>query len=325
MCDARSTDTEVAAALRAASSVVVCGHVTPDGDAIGSVLGLTLALRSAGIDAVPTLADERDVPVTYRFLQGSDLFRQAATLEAPDVFVVLDTPNWPRLGVAEPLAKAARTVIVIDHHSDDACFGHLNLVDATAASSSAIVWRLLPLLGVTPDAAIAAACYTGLLTDTGRFSYGNTSPTALREAADMIQAGANAFDIYTRVYESRSSCALNLLGRVLARITIAPGNRVAYSWMTEEDLSETGARNADTENIVDVVRQVERVDAVAFFKEQPDATKVSLRAKCPTLDVGTVARDLGGGGHVAAAGVSLPVRLEEAVSTILSRLPGGQA
>lgn len=324
MCDARSTDLEVASALRGAASVAVCAHVTPDGDAVGSVLGLTLALRQAGIEAVPTLADDRDVPVTYRFLPGAELYRRVSEVEAPDVFVALDTPSWARLGVAEPLARRAATVIVIDHHSDDACYGHMNLVDPAAASTSAIVWRLLPLLGITPDEAIATACYTGLLTDTGRFSYGNTSPRALRDAAGMIEAGADAFDIYTRVYESRSSCALNLLGRVLARITVAPGNRVAYSWMTEDDLRETGARNADTENIVDVVRQVEKVDAVVFFKEQPDVTKVSLRAKCPTLDIGAIAREFGGGGHFAAAGASLPVRLEEAIQVVLSRLPGAQ-
>jgi phosphoesterase RecJ-like protein len=325
MCDARSTDAEVAAALLAAPSVVLCAHVTPDGDAIGAVLGLTLALRKAGVRAVPTLADDRDVPVTYRFLEGADLYRPIAELEAPDTFVVLDTPSWPRLGIGEPLARASRQVIVIDHHADDACFGALNLVDVGAASTASIVWRLLPLLGVTPDKAIASACYTALLTDTGRFSYGNTSSLALRDAAAMLDAGADAFNIYTRVYESRSSCALNLLGRVLARITTAPGGRVAYSWMTEADLTETGAGNADTENIVDVVRQVEKVDAVVFFKEQSDVTKVSLRAKCPTLDIGSVARELGGGGHFAAAGASLPVRLEEAIQVVLSRLPGGAA
>lgn len=325
MCDARSTRADVAERLLKARSVVVCAHVTPDGDAVGAVIALTLALRSAGLHAVPTLADDHGVPITYRFLNGADLYRPVCELEPPDVFVALDTPSWSRLGVAEPLARSAGTLVVIDHHADDACFGDLNLVDPAAASTGSIVWSLLPLLGVEADTDIASACYAALLTDSGRFSYGNTTPDALREAAAMIEAGADAFGIYSRIYEARTACALNLLGRVLARITVADGRRVAYSWMTDADLTETGARAEDTENIVDVVRQVERVDAVVFFKEQADGTKVSLRAKCPTLDVGAIAREFGGGGHFAAAGAFLPMSLDETRATILERLPGGCA
>lgn len=318
-------DARIASELLGARSVVVCAHVTPDGDAVGSVIALTLALRAAGVHATPTLADDHGVPVTYAFLEGADLFRPVSELTAPELFVALDTPNWARLGVAAPLARAAARVAVIDHHVDNQAFGTLHLVDTTAASTGSIIWRLLPLLRVEPTRSIAAACYTALMTDTGRFSYGNTSPRALRDAASMIEAGADAFDLYTRIYESRSSSALALLGRVLARITLTPDGRVAYSWMTDADLAETGARAEDTENIVDVVRQVEGVDAVALFKEQTDCTKVSLRAKAPGLDVGAVARAFGGGGHVAAAGATIDGRLDEALRLVLDRLAGGAA
>jgi bifunctional oligoribonuclease and PAP phosphatase NrnA len=325
MCDSSASESQVASALLAAGSVVVCGHVTPDGDAVGSVLALTLALRGAGVNAVATLADDHPAPGRYRFLAGCELYSPASELEPPDVFVVLDTPNWARLGIAEPLARSARTVIVIDHHADDACFGHLNLVDATAASTASIIWRLMPLLGVTPDERIASACYVALMTDTGRFSYGNADARAHRDAADMIEAGADALRAYTRVYESRSPAALALLGRVLSRITLTNERRVAYSWMTEADLTETGALAEDTENIVDVVRQTARVDVVAFFKQQPEEVKISLRAKGPTFDVGAVARAFGGGGHRAAAGTALPLPLETAIRTVMALLPGGAA
>lgn len=325
MCEKAASEVRVASALLTATSVVVCGHVTPDGDAVGSVLALTLALREAGVDAHATLADNHPVPGTYRFLDGCELYRPASELEPPDVFVVLDTPRWSRLGIAEPLARSARQVVVVDHHADDACFGHLNLVDVTAASTASIIWRLIPLLGVTPDERIASACYVALMTDTGRFSYGNATARAHREAAEMIDAGADALRAYTRVYESRSAAALALLGRVLSRVTLANGGRVAYSWMTEADLAETGALAEDTENIVDVVRQTGRVDAVAFFKQQAGEVKVSLRAKCPAVDVSAIARSFGGGGHRAAAGTSLPLPLERAVETILALLPGAAA
>lgn len=323
--DLPAVDAAVAAALLGSSRAIVCAHVTPDGDAVGAVLALTMALRGLGIDAQATLADHRAAPSSYAFLDGFGLYRPAADLEPADVFVALDTPSFSRLGVAAPLARAARTLVVIDHHADNESFGTIDLVDTSAASACSIVWRLLRVLGVTPDTAIASACYAGLMTDTGRFSYGNTTPSALRDAAAMIEAGANARAIYTRIYESRSAASLALLGRVLSRVTVANGGRVAYSWMTDADLSETGALAEDTENIVDVVRQVGAVDAVVFFKEQHDAVKVSLRAKCPTLDVAAVAHRFGGGGHTAAAGAAAPLPLESAIEAVLALLPGASA
>jgi phosphoesterase RecJ-like protein len=212
--------------------------------------------------------------------------------------------------------------VVIDHHVDCESYGTLGLADTSAASTSSIVWRLLPALGTAADPAIASACYAGLITDTGRFSYGNTTPLALRDAAAMIEAGADARSIYTRIYESRSAASLALLGRVLSRVTLANGGRIAYSWMSDADLAETGAIAEDTENIVDVVRQIGAVDAVVFFKAQHDSVKVSLRAKCPTLDVAAVAHTFGGGGHTAAAGAAAPLPLESAIEAVLAQLPG---
>jgi phosphoesterase RecJ-like protein len=317
-----ASEAAVAKALLGATRVILCAHVTPDGDAVGSALGLAMALRKAGVDAVPTLADHHPAPVTYGFLEGFDLYEAVDTLTPADVFVALDTPSPQRLGHAERLASAAQTLVVLDHHADCADFGSLELLDAGAASTCSIVWRLLPFLAVEPDAAIASACYAGLLTDTGRFSYGNTTPLALRDAADMIEAGADARRIYTKVYETRSAASLTLLARVLSRITLGNSGRVAYSWMQDADLHETGALPEDTENIVDVVRQIGGVDAVVFFKAQHDSVKFSLRAKCPTLDVAAVAHVFGGGGHAAAAGAAAPLPLDSAIEAVLSHLPG---
>lgn len=315
----------VAKALRSARSVVVCAHVTPDGDAIGSVLGLTLALRAARVPAVPTLADRHPAPSTYAFLEGFDSYRPADELEAPDVFVALDTPTWRRLGIAEQLARAAATLVVVDHHPDGESFGTFRLVDTAAASTASLVWTLLPHLGVAPDASVASACYAALLTDTGRFAYGNTTARALRDAAEMVDAGARAAAISARIYETRSVASLALLGRALSRVTLANGGRVAYSWMGDADLAETGALAEDTENLIDAVRQIGGVEAVAFFKQQHDSVKVSLRAKTPTLDVAAVAKVFGGGGHAAAAGGAAPLPLESAIEAVLARLPGGTA
>jgi bifunctional oligoribonuclease and PAP phosphatase NrnA len=311
--------------LRTAASVVLCAHVGPDGDAIGSTLALTLALRAAGIRAVPTLAEGCDAPPTYAYLPGFSEYRPACTLEVPDVFIALDSPSLPRLGDAAPLAQAAAHTIDLDHHADNHHFGDIDLVDGRAASTGTLVWRLLPALGVPPTPEIAANCYVALMTDTGRFSYANTTAETLRDAAEMIDAGADAARLYSCAYERRSASSLALLGRALSRITIANGGRVAYSWITQADLTETGAAPEETENLVDTVRQTGGVDAVAFFKENGEGTKVSLRAKCPTLDVATVAHAFDGGGHRGAAGASVPAPLEDAITQVLALLPGAGA
>lgn len=321
MPDLEGMDAAVAALLDA-GRVVVCGHVNPDGDSMGSVLGATLALRKRGIDAVPTLAEDRPGPATYAFLPGFAEFASVAGLEAPDVFLALDCPSFERLGVAEPLARAARRLVVIDHHPDCGRFGDISVVDAGAASVGSLIWGALPAFGVTPDPDIASCLYTALMTDTGRFSYSNTTPLALRDAAAMIEAGADPSALYRKVYESRSAASLALLGRTLSRVTLANGGRVVYAWITDEDLAETGAAPEETENLVDAVRQTGRVDAAAFFKASPDGVKVSLRAKCPGLDVGAVARTFGGGGHAAAAGASIQAPLEDAIAQVLALLPG---
>jgi phosphoesterase RecJ-like protein len=291
---------------------------------VGATLGAVLALRSLGIEAVPTLADGRTAPSTYAFLPGHDLYRTADELSTPDVFLALDCPNWSRLGDAECLARSAGTVVVVDHHPDNASYGHINVVDATAASTGQIIWRMLPDLGVTPARDVATCLYVATMTDTGRFSYGNTDARVLRDAAEMVDAGVDAYHAYSAVYEARSASYLRLLGLTLSRVTHTNAGRVAYSWITDEDLAMTGTLPEETEDLVDVVRTVGDVEAVVLFKTDSGSTRVSLRAKA-AFDVGAAARTLGGGGHHAAAGATVSGGLDDALMAVLPLLPGGSS
>jgi bifunctional oligoribonuclease and PAP phosphatase NrnA len=311
-----------ASALTSAGSVVVCAHVDPDGDAIGSVLAACNALRRIGVAAVPTLADDAPVPQTYAFLPGSDLFVRAADITPPDVFLALDTPSPSRLGVAQELADGARLVVVADHHPDNRHFGDVELFDPRAAATGQIVWRLLKHLGVVPTPVIAQCLYVALMTDTGRFSYGNTDRRALRDAANMVIAGADPYAAYDATYEHRSAGSLRLLGLALSRVTVVNGGRVAYSWVSEDDLAATGTTMPETENLVDAVRQLGGVDAVFLAKAVGGHVRISLRSKTGA-DVGAVARVLGGGGHRAAAGATIDGDLDDALAALLPLLPGG--
>lgn len=314
----------VAVALRRASSVVVCAHVRPDGDAIGSVLALTLALRESGVAAVPTLADDRDAPSTYRWLPGAALYTAAKDLAVPSVFVALDTPNLERLGVAAPLAEAAEKLVVIDHHVDAVEYGDVHVLDDTAAATGQLVWRLLEALDITPTPEVALCCYTALLTDTGRFSFQNTTSQALRDAADIIDAGVDPAEVARIVYQSRTRAAIALDGIALSRLQSLNGGLVAYTYVTDEDFEKTGARPEEAEYLPEVVRSVEGSEVAVLLRQRGTEVRGNLRAK-GAFDVGAVARRFGGGGHAAAAGFTVEnSTVDTVIAELLALFPGGE-
>lgn len=313
----------VAVALRRAPSVVICGHYRPDGDSIGSVLGLTLALRELGIGAVPTLGDDRPAPSTYQWLPGAALYTPASQLEVPAVFVALDTPTPERLGVARPLAEAADTLVVIDHHPDATEYGDVHALDHTAAATGQLIWQLFEALDVKPTAEMALCCYTALLTDTGRFSYQNTTSDALRDAADMIDAGVEPSEVARLTYQTRTTASLALEARVMGRLTCVNDNKVAYSWVNDKDFEETGAAAEEAEHLPEAIRVVEGIEVAILLRERGNQIRGNLRAK-GAFDVGAVARTLNGGGHVAASGFTVvDASIEEVLQRLLPQLPGG--
>lgn len=311
-----------AGALRSARSVVIGAHVDPDGDAIGSILGLVHVLDQAGIPAVPVLPSASELPSTYAFLPGADRFRHAADVGSPEVFVSLDSPDLRRLGDGRALATTAGTLIMLDHHPDASAGSAIAVLDSSVAATGCLVWLLAEQLGVSPEAPAATCLYTAVLTDTGRFSYSNTDASTLMLAARMVDAGAHPNEIYSAVYENRTAGAQALLARALGRITIANQGRVAYAWVTDDDYAETGALPPEGENLIDHVRALGGVDAVFLVKTNGHTSRVNLRAK-GTADVGSVARLLGGGGHRAAAGATVEGNLDQVVSRLLPLLPGG--
>lgn len=310
--------------LRKASSVVVCAHVRPDGDAVGSVLGLTLALRAAGIAAVPTLADESPAPATYSFLPGHSLYVSARDLEPPDVFVALDTPVPERLGAARPLADGARSTIMFDHHPDATAFGDICVCDASMAATGQIVWRFLGPLDVAPTAEIALPLYVALATDTGRFSYDNTTPDALRDAAAMLEAGVDPAYAARLVYQERSRASLLIEARAVERLRVVNGGRVAWTYLADDDFAETGALPEEAEHVVDAVRALGGVEVVVLLRQKGSEVRGNLRAKSGA-DVGSVARAFGGGGHRAAAGLTVTDSdIESVLGRLLDVLPGAE-
>jgi phosphoesterase RecJ-like protein len=306
----------VAEAIRSHDRFLVTAHENPDGDALGSLLATKLALDELGKDSVMYLAGEAPLPREYSWMPLDDLRRNVPDDAATRVLLALDCANESRIGPDPEVLHSAPLVVNVDHHHDNTRFGGVNLVVADASSTGEIVRDLLDVLGValTPD--IAEALYIALVTDTGRFQYTNTTPKALRLAAELVEAGADVHKIFQGVYESVQFAKLKLLARALERAEVYVGGRLVISYLLRDDFSEVGAAEPYSEGIIDYLRAVEGADMAALIREPPrgDGPKrrVSLRASADELDVSKIARASGaGGGHRQAAGFSSDDSIEE--------------
>jgi phosphoesterase RecJ-like protein len=311
----------VAEAIRSHDRFLVTTHENPDGDALGSLLATKLALDELGKDSVMYLAGEAPLPREYSWMPLDDLRRKVPDDTATRVLLALDCANESRLGPDPEVLHSAPLVVNVDHHHDNTRFGAVNLVVADASSTGEIVRDLLRELDVdlTPD--IAEALYIALVTDTGRFQYTNTTPKALRLAAELVEAGADVHKIFQGVYESVQFAKLKLLARALERAEVYEGGRLVISYLLRGDFAEVGAAEPYSEGIIDYLRAVEGADMAALIREPPrgDGPKrrVSLRASADELDVSKIARASGaGGGHRQAAGFSSDDSIEEVTAFI---------
>ncbi len=304
----------VADAIRERDRFVLTTHENPDGDALGSLLAAKLALEQLGKDTIMVLHGDAPLPVEYGFMPLGDLQRRWPEDVAERVLLAVDCANESRIADPEVLGRVPLSINV-DHHHDNTRFGRINLVVADASSTGEVLRDLFRELGVelTPD--IAEALYIALVTDTGRFQYTNTTPKALRLAAELVEAGADVHRVFQGVYESVQFAKLKLLARALERAQVYEGGRIVVSYLVRTDFTEVGAPEAYSEGIIDPLRSVEGADMAVLIREPPrhdgPARRVSLRASIDELDVSAIARKSGGGGHRQAAGFSSEASIEE--------------
>lgn len=302
--------------------VYICGHISPDGDAIGSVLGLYNALRQLGRDVTPLLADDTAVlEDKFMCLDGSaSLVRAKDAQSACSLFIAVDTPNPERLGRSAALLHSkADYTITVDHHAVDERMSDLSYTDPDAASTTMLVWRLAGCLGIDRDKSIATCCLTGLMTDCGSFQYQNADAEAFQEAAEMVSAGAQPHLISTQFFQRRSLASIKLEAKAIEHLRLISDGRIAISWVSRGDIEDVHGTKADCEPLINVLRSIDGVTVACMLREQPDGVRGSLRAKDGT-DVSAVAKEYGGGGHKAAAGLTMHCSLELAVDKIAERL-----
>ena len=307
----------VADAIRTNHSFVVATHENPDGDALGSLVATTLALRALGKDAVMYLSGDAPTPAEYRFLDLSDLQRELPADLEERVLLAVDCASERRIGPDPEPTRRAKLVVDVDHHHDNTRFGDVNLIVADASSTAEIVRDVLAELEVELTPKIAEGLYVALVTDTGRFQYSNTTPKALRLAAELVEAGADVHGIFRHVYETVQFAKLKLLARALERAQLFEGGRLVITYLVKEDFPEVGAEEPYSEGIIDYLRAVEGSEMVALIREPPrddgPAHRISLRSSHDEVDVSAIARLRGGGGHPQAAGFSSEESIDEIV------------
>jgi phosphoesterase RecJ-like protein len=292
------------AAISEAKEIVLACHQGPDGDALGSMLALALALRTQGRPVFASWGSDPFVtPRHYAFMPGLDLLSPPdAVPKAPELMITFDCGSFERLGTLEPNARAAKQLIVVDHHVSNDSFGMINLIDPNVAASAVIAYKLIGRLGVALDRDMAACLYTGILTDTGCFKYRNTTPEVHEIAADLIAHDIAHDEIARIVYDTHPVGFLKLVGVALDRAEIIPEASVIWTWITQEDLKRCGIGMEDTDGLIDIVRTADVTEVACILKEQPDGTyKASMRSK-GVANVGAVCESFGGGGHALAAG-----------------------
>ena len=305
----------VVEAIRAHDRFLVTTHENPDGDALGSLLAAHLTLEALGKDSVMFLPGPAPLPGEYRFLPLDGLRRELPDDASERTLLAVDAANESRLGPDAAALRATPYAINVDHHHDNSRFGDVNLVVA-GASSTGEVWRgILTELGVELTPGLAEALYVALVTDTGRFQYANTTPHALRLAAELVEAGADVHKVFQDVYENVQFAKLKLLARALERAQVYEGGGLVVSYLLREDFAEVGAVEPYSEGIIDFLRAVEGAHMAALIREPPrggsPARRVSLRASHDELDVSAIARASGGGGHRQAAGFSSDAPIDE--------------
>lgn len=319
--DAISAMQRAVEVVQGADSLALACHVGPDGDALGSLLAMHHLCRANGMASVASWSEPFEVAPHYRFLPGLELAVKPADFPtSPAVMLTFDCGSIRRLGDLEDAARHAGELVVLDHHASNDHYGSVNLIDAGAAATAVMVHRLATALGWTLDRDAALCLYTGLVTDTGRFQYSNTTPEVFDLAGELAAFDLPIADISRQLFEEHRFAYLQMVGACLARAELDTELRFVGTWITNFDLDNFDVTLGETEGLIDLVRRTAEADVACVAKESPAGITVSLRSVVDHIDVGAIAARFGGGGHRFAAGFVAPYPVTEVIAGIKEAL-----
>jgi len=295
----------IAAGIRGSQTICVVGHIRPDGDCVGSQLGLTLALRNEGKKV--HCWNEDGMPQKYEFLDSEKLFQKPKPGIKFDCVVATDAASFERLGAVGACVGQRKLFLNIDHHESNTRYGDINWVSAREASTGELIYRLMKSAKWPITRPIADCLFTAVSTDTGSFQYATTRPGTYHVAGELVRRGANLAKICDEVYQSYPLSRVRLLRVLYSRFRLTHHNQIAYFWLKKSDLAHTGAASSDSEGLIDHIRAIAPVVVACVFEEiEPQLTRISLRSKSDDVNVNEIAAQFKGGGHQAAAGARIP-------------------
>ena len=293
--------------IREHETFCIVGHIRPDGDCIGSQLGLAIALRNEGKKV--TIWNEDAIPQKYKFLDPEGLIEKPRPGKKFDCVIATDCASYQRLGKAGECILDRKILINIDHHESNPRYGDVNWVSPREPSCGELIYRLLKVARWPITKPVADLLFTAISTDTGSFQYPTTRPGTFHTGAELVTRGANLATICHEVYQSYPVSRAKLLRHVYSKFRLADNDRIAWFWLKQADFNRTGAESDDTEGLIDHIRAIEPVVVACVFEElEPELTRISLRSKNPAVNVNEIAAQFGGGGHPAAAGARIPGR-----------------
>ena len=301
--------------IRRNKNFVLAAHEHPDGDALGSVLALRLILEKMGKKA-EMVVDPDAVPLKYDFLPGVKSIKAKINPPHPFVFVALECGSKKRLGEAQRLIDKASVVVNIDHHPDNDNFGDINVVDPLSAAVCALIFQLANRLRVGLNYSIALCLYVGIVTDTGRFQYSNTTPQILQIARELLTYGLDTYQIFRKIFENQSLSSLKVFALIINRLQFDKTSKVISSYLNRRDFTRARIEYHETENYIDFLRAVKNVEVAVFLKEVSKGSfRVNLRS-CGRINVGEIARSFKGGGHALAAGFTTEGEKKKVIAAI---------
>ena len=306
---------EIKRAVKKAKTALIASHVDPDGDAIGSMLALAMALEKLGLSAAIYSAD--GVPKVYKFLPWADRVKtEIHPQHCCDLALVVDASDLSRIGDKIDLRQMVPTIINIDHHPDNTQFGDINYVMKTSSVAEE-VFDLCRYLKIPLDKKIADCLYTAMITDTGNFRYENTTVKTFLIAAELLKAGVNTHELTTKIYDTKTVPSMRISSRALSELKFSKDRKIAWTAVTEEMMAEAGARGEDLIGIVDRIRSIEGVEVAIFFREERNRVKINFRSK-QRANVSEIARRFGGGGHLKAAGAVVEGHIAKVEEQVVS-------
>ncbi len=313
----------IRAAMSAGSPLALMCHVSPDGDALGSMLALHHLARSQGFASVASFPNPFSTAAHYRSVPGLELLTESSAFPAdPSLVITFDCGSLQRLvelGAAANFARDNGELIVLDHHATNDRYGSINVVDVKAAATAVVVRALARELGwpLTRDAAICL--YVGLVTDTGRFQFSSTDPSVFELAAELASFGLPISQLNRELFDEHSYAYLRLAACALGRAVLDPERELITTHVSQHDLAEFGVGYDEVEGLIEWIRSATEAEVAVVFKEAADGVRVSMRS-LSKVDVGALAVKLGGGGHVRAAGFTMNAPVDVVRSAVVAEL-----